>query len=193
MSETQIESTKSTPGKYGCPIAELGGVWARITGRTLIGAGSVIDSNAIESSYTVGDTGGSVSKALVSANIPRHRHYITNITTNGMSNNSHGCLEVPTVGNAYRVAVTNPKNDPSTTWTTNNFSISDQITDSQNSWHSNLALQPVESYYGYHYLTLDVSHTHTFSGYTDYTGNSSVTKFDIMPPYRVVYMWKRLS
>lgn len=52
MSTTRISSTASTAGKYGCPIAEIGGTWAQIKDKFLLTAGDT---------YTAGNTGGAAT------------------------------------------------------------------------------------------------------------------------------------
>jgi hypothetical protein len=54
-STTINSSTASVSGKAGCPIADIGGTWQRITGKFLLAA---TDNGSSNASQAAGNTGG---------------------------------------------------------------------------------------------------------------------------------------
>lgn len=77
MSTTQVESTKNTVNKYGCPIANLGGKWERVQGRFLAAYGSNgEDGNKGLNLDTAGAVGGESNHLLAVNELPEHKHEI---------------------------------------------------------------------------------------------------------------------
>ena len=114
--------------------------------------------------YTAGNTGGSDTKTLSVANLPSHNHSI-NLNTSETGAHTH------TVSDD----------------TTHLQGVKRRTTD-ENSNGSRFADY---SDFQTRTTTTDGNHLHNVSGDTDSTGDG--TAFDIMPPYLVVYMWKRTA
>ena len=76
ISTTQDESTKDLNGKYGCPMANIGGTWERIYHQFLFAAGN---------RYSAGDTGGEENHILTIDEMPSHSHdgVVTNAGVTG--------------------------------------------------------------------------------------------------------------
>jgi hypothetical protein len=170
------------------PATLFGGTWEQIKDSFLLSAGDT---------YTAGDTGGSATATLAVENLPRHTHTLNygntsstgtattagfrgvSTPTGGMSAHSSGTAKFKAYGG-----------DPSVMSTSGNISKNTPPTEySVGGDHATTAQQNT--------ITINVSHTHTVTsagylyGRTDATGSG--TAFSIMPPYLVVYVWKRTA
>ena len=87
MSVSQIEATKTTTGKMGCPIAELGGTWVRIEGQFLLsatnGATVVTNDKTGNASVGAGSTGGEGTHIITADEGPYHSHFLRIRDVNG--------------------------------------------------------------------------------------------------------------
>lgn len=163
------------------PATLFGGTWVQIQNRMIMAAGS---------SYSVGATGGSATKTLVTNNIPSHSHScgsagshthakgtmrITGELVNSASDTDMLTLAEDVTGTgALRVGDKRTKHKGGATVTTETGCDS-IIFDSNRAgaWTGETATSG--------------SHSHTIGS----TGKG--TAFDIMPPYIVAYVWRRTA
>ena len=167
------------------PSTLFGGTWEQIKDSFLLSAGDT---------YTAGDTGGSATATLAVGNLPSHTHTLNNgntssagttktagfrgvsSTTGGMSANSTGSFVADCI--------------ETSSWS----SVSGFVS---RTYLSKYDLGNAASGNTLSKFSMNISHTHTVtaSGYlygrTDKTGSG--TAFSIMPPYLVVYVWKRTA
>ena len=184
------------------PNVSFGGTWVQIKDRFVLACGDTYK--------TVDETGGASSVTLSVSNMPSHNHSFT--PSGSVSSHSHGLNN----------------HTHSFSGTTGGMS-----KNSTGAWHSRGLKEPenvtvsgnISKYNGYGVgdqhpnskivctgFSIDVSHTHSFSGTTDgnsgntasatptFTGNAgttssegSGTSFSILPPYVVKYCWERTA
>lgn len=144
-----------------------GSTWVRVQNRMILAAGS---------SYTAGSTGGSATKTLTLANMPKHSH-----TCGTTGNHSH---TINKAGKHYHGAMGENSGFGSLYgfYDSGNTHVGNGSSDRDNSiWRT----------------STDGEHTHTMNE----TGNhkhtigeaGSGTAFNIMPPYIVAYVWRRTA
>ena len=153
QSTTRNESTASTAGKYGCPIAELGGTWEKIEGKMLL---------ASDSTHTIGSTGGAY-KHTPAGTVQGHALTVNEMPSHGGHVYSEWAGQWLGHGNAggkYIADLSTYGTDP-------------------RGWDIGAG----EYYPASRSLGGDQAHSHGFTG----------TEADYMPPYQVVYMWKRTA
>lgn len=154
-----------------CPIElTLGGRWERIKDRFLLAAGDT---------YTAGNSAGNSSVTLQVDNMPSHTHSV-NIT--GSTSSTSKTL----TGNFTTREVTNGTFTRFPETASGIFSIADF---GQNDKKLTGASSDGKMYL----VSIDATHTHnvSISGTSGATGSGS--SFSIMPPYLVVYVWKRIA
>jgi len=96
-STTINSSTASVSGKAGCPIADIGGTWQRITGKFLLAA---TDNGSSGASQAAGNTGGSATN-----DFSDKLHYTS--TQYGLKSPSDGYQDRMVVGLARPSGTTN--------------------------------------------------------------------------------------
>lgn len=181
------------------PATLFGGTWEQLKDRFLLGAGDT---------YTEGDTGGSANHTLTTDEMPSHNHTFTgsavtsgdisaNHTHTGTSGNpsanhhhsgpSHNhaiSTEVSVAGtpygaygsgtaSSYGVHFAKPSTDSKGTGSTGDVS----------AWHTHTTTTGNQS----------AGHTHSVTAEGSIGNTGFGTAFSIMPPYQVVYMWKRTA
>lgn len=192
-----------------------GGTWKQITDKFVLAAGSTYKAEA---------TGGASAVTLSVSNMPSHSHNFTpsgtismdahshglnnhthgfSGTTGGMSANATGFLRIlDFAGND--IGLFGPNNGVTTG---GNIS-------SQYNQHSSRGGASESNFRNPGQITINVQHTHSFSGTTDGSsgnttstttignfqgsegttgGSGSGTSFSIMPPYIVKYCWERTA
>ena len=177
------------------PAVLFGGIWKRIAGRFLIGAGHD-DYLNWDSGLTMGSTNPATGTpsweyTINVNNLPTHNHYFGGVTT----------TNVTEIG-LKRVV---DQDTPSTVmgWANNILS---ENTEASNylpaSWNfrcsyngvpsPDLAPSVANSIYQTNAVSLyDHGHFHSFTGYTGDSGGGSA--MEIRPPYLVVNMWARIG
>lgn len=183
-----------------------GTTWEQLKDRFLLGAGDT---------YTAGDTGGSASHTLTTDEMPSHNHTFTgsavtsgNISANhthtGTSGNpsanhthsgpshSHKVGIDANGGNSYAAWAALLKNtndvyiqyNHATTKNGGDTSVSGTgATGGVSSWHTHTTTTGNQSQ----------GHTHSVTASGSIGNTGSGASFSIMPPYTVVYMWKRTA
>lgn len=177
------------------PAILFGGTWEQLKDRFLLGAGDT---------YTAGDTGGSASHTLTTDEMPSHSHTFTGsaVTSGGISaNHTHtgtsgnpsanhyhsGPSHSHTIGVANRSVVAQ-----GTYWTApdgRNYSTYSSgaagtgATGTVSAWHTHTTTTGTES----------AGHTHSVTASGSIGSTGSGASFSILPPYLVVYMWKRTA
>lgn len=149
------------------PATLFGGTWEQIKDKFIYAAGT----------YSAGATGGASEGevTLTTANLPSHNHKLTNGTakftgTSGTTSSNGAHTHIMT-------------NAPIHLWAIQNISGSYTMTCNREEGNGSTSSAG--------------AHTHTFtpsgsiSGQTDSTGSG--TSFSIMPPYLVMYCWKRTA
>lgn len=209
------------------PSTLFGGTWVQIKDKFVLACGDTYK--------TVDETGGASSVTLSVSNMPSHSHSFTpsgkvsshshtinsgntssagtettagirhSGSTNGMSANSTGSFKVMNYATSVRKGVvtnvTGMLQDDAST----NMSETGAI------WGmNNMCVGGSQNYFGYHTISINVSHTHTLPssyiyGNTEsttptFTGNDGTTSsngsgsaFNILPPYVVKYCWERTA
>ncbi len=182
-----------------------GTTWTQITDRMLMAAGST---------YTNGNTGGAASVTLTTSHLPGHTHSFSATSGNQSANHSHSLNShthsIPALsGTAAASTHTHLVTSRTTTYASGMQSawrcLSWPGTSSdyaQNVWTNNGTADGSHT----HSVTTTASttgassgstgnnsanHTHSVSGTTGSAGSGS--SFSILPPYLVVYMWKRTA
>lgn len=158
------------------PEVLFGGTWVRVQDRMILAAGST---------YVAGNTGGSATKALVVNNIPPHNH---SCNTTGSHTHTRGSMNI--IGK-----IVNTDSEPwgiadsfnesgALSISTKNYSLGG--TDANpGTGVSELNFNAKDGWNGE--TTSNGSHKHEIGN----TGKG--TKFDIMPPYIVAYVWRRTA
>ena len=119
------------------------------------------------SSYSNGSTGGASTVSLNVNQMPSHQHWVEGTT-------SHASL-TGVLGNVFSGATDN-KSGIVTQKNIASYRQYSQSSDQTNNWAD---------------WVIDASHSHTFGALTNFIGGSQA--HENMPPYLVVYMWKRIA
>lgn len=163
--------------------SKFGGKWeVYASGRTLVSAGTVTDTNGETKLYSIRDEskeGGVLNVKLNTSNLPSHSHSIPSLTGSTSSNGSHthnitlnmGYMDRNSVGGYWSNA------DQNFIIIGSGFSTSTLITSGVLTSYSN-------SYSG--------SHTHNITTNVSTSGVTGENKsFSVQNPYTVVYMYRR--
>ena len=170
------------------PSQLFGGIWEQIQNTFLLAAGS---------SYTAGATGGSATMA--------HTHSQVAVTSGGPSNNTSGGPSNNTSGSTAITVAQMPSHSHKTTWvwsssyTDNGAGWGFSYTGSKGRWSADTSpascgVQATGGGGG-HTHTLS-SHTHSLQSHTHSiaaTTTGAASNTNNMPPYLVVYMFKRVD
>lgn len=207
-------SSKSTN-----PSSLFGGTWVQIKDRFVLACGDTYK--------TVGATGGASSVTLSVSNMPSHNHSFTpsgkvSSHSHGLNNHTHSFSWSGTTGGmnknssgSWGVRVSNDRTnggggDRYTPSTSGNVSVN------MSSYIRTLWQRPDDDFMASreHWLTMDLSHEHTYSGSSTTDGNSGNTTsvqptfigdarttssngsgsaFNILPPYVVKYCFERTA
>ena len=153
------------------PAVLFGGTWTQIQNRFIYAAGP---------GYSVNSTGGSVTKTLVTDNIPSHTHSCgsagSHTHTRGTMNitGNFGGTDVQSdyYGNgAFAVTTFGNYNEEGGKW--------------HNNYGRNMSFDASRNWSGA--TSSNGSHSHSIGS----TGKG--TAFDVMPPYIVAYVWRRTA
>jgi microcystin-dependent protein len=160
------------------PANLFGGTWIQIEDTFLLSAGK---------SYTAGNTGGSATVTLSASEIPSHTHTVKSVSETGAHTHTRGTMNI--TGSVQ---------------TKDDLGYVGQFTDAQGAFHVDGGpgrgrLRCTEANVADRYLRFDASrnwigetspngsHTHTVTLNNTGSGQSH----NNMPPYLVVYTWKR--
>ena len=147
----------------------FGGTWVQIKDRFVLACGDT---------YTIaGATGGSKTVRLTESNLPAHKHSFSG-TTGNVSGTGSAWYHSHITGSAVDDPDYPAFNYYGCTWiSTRSESIRGQSTDA-------------------HYLintnSVNLQHTHSFSGKTD-DGNGTASAINILPPYITKFCWERTA
>ncbi len=172
-----------------------GNDWELITNRVLMGAGDT---------YSVGETGGSDSVTLSTANLPSHNHTYSKfsglsshkLTISEMPSHSHG-------GSTGSEQYNKTLSDGGTNWGVTYLCSSSSASNGQGIGRQTTEGEP----YAMATADLYATHTHSISsqgGNGTHTHNYSTTltttsdtgsdnSFDIVNPYYAIYIWTRTA
>ena len=165
------------------PATLFGGTWERFgNGKVLAGVDESDDAFK-----TVGQTGGSKTKAIAVGNLPAHTHGV-NINTNS-TNHNHGTIKTTSTGaHTHSIGVNTNGDVIFTNTCTANVGANITV---PCSWGGGLKVNSSGAHT--HQITINNSgaHTHNVNGNTGSTGSG--TALNTQDPYITVYMWKRTA
>lgn len=163
------------------PATFLGGTWTQIQDTFLLASGST---------YSNGSTGGSAGITLGSSNIPSHTHSVNSGTTGNQSAdhthtfsttlNSAGSHSHQHGGDWDGAAGGN-----ATLHSSGSSGAGGQINTQPHGDHTHTASGTSGGQ--------SATHTHSISLTSSNAGQASPSSFSILPPYKVVYMWRRTA
>lgn len=205
MSTTRIEATAITIDKWGCPLASLwtSSKWEKLEGRFLLGAGTSTDADYKSNTYTVGNPGG-----YADAHVIDHNHYTNKndiVVETTLSDNHNHTIQtwvhdtaIPDNmlrgylggGDTGTLTLGSGSSIISMPATKGQIEVRNQITpgtyQDAKSFRPDPAL--ISDNNGEH------KHSITISKLTSKTGDAGISGVGRnMPPYLVVYMWKRTA
>ena len=163
------------------PATFLGGTWVRIQDTFLLASGST---------YSHGTSGGSATVTLSSSNIPAHTHSVNGGTTGNQSASHTHSFSATTSSTGAHTHQHGGDWDgaPGSAATLHSGGSSGaqgQINTEPHGSHTHTASGTTGNQ--------SSTHTHSISLTSSSVGQSSPSSFSIMPPYRVVYMWRRTA
>lgn len=182
-----------------------GTTWTQITDRMLMAAGST---------YTNGNTGGAASVTLTTSHLPGHTHSFSATSGNQSKSHTHSLNShshsIPALSGTAASAGNHSHTitDRTTSygqgaqsgwrclsWSGTHHDYWDTVTSWEAGSHTHSVSIPADTYSTGNSSgstgSQSTSHTHSVSGTTGSTGSGS--SFSILPPYLVVYMWKRTA
>lgn len=182
-----------------------GTTWTQITDRMLMAAGST---------YTNGNTGGAASVTLTTSHLPGHTHSFSATSGNQSANHSHSLNShthsIPALSGTAASAGNHSHTitDRTTSygqgaqsawrclsWPGTKHDYWDTVTSWEAGSHTHSVSIPANTYStgasSGSTGNQSTNHTHSVSGTTGSAGSGS--SFSILPPYLVVYMWKRTA
>lgn len=192
------------------PGTLYGGTWVQIQDVFLLAAGST---------YTAGTTGGAATTTLVSGNLPAHAHTSGTLANAAESAHTHGAGSYGVAGEAAHTHSGTSLGTNTTGAHKHNLTRDNDAASGTGQWHlhstgsgavQNTDINMSSAGDHSHSITGSVgagtSHTHTFSGtsaagsshnhtISGSTGNGpgTSTPVGILPPYLVVYVFKRTA
>lgn len=163
------------------PGTLFGGTWAQIQDRFLLGAGTT---------YTAGNTGGAASQTLTTSHLPAHTHGVGTLAAANESSHTHGAGSFGTSTNGGHTHGLGRDKDGAT-GSGEYVSHSTGISGPEQIYYSAMTTDGDHSHSIGGTSGAGSAHTHTLSGATASAGSG--TAVPILPPYLVVYMFRRTA